>query len=265
MFTKTRPLISARSTRRSPPFTSASSAPTTSSRSTPRSSAKWFLVPAGMQANGRSCWAAMLATSAWVPSPPAAARASAPRATASLTSCHDVVAPLELDGLDAACGGLGSEVVAERLAAAGLGVPDHHRMAWRVDRLHLCDRSERATPCSRRDGDEHDGDGELQQETVGHQQHDRPYGQHDSHDDEQRHARRSCVGAPRPQRRRRRGSPAPRRDRSGSSARLRTRGPPPAPPWRASATVAATRRPGRIGVLLKRAAWPSARRTPGPR
>ena len=44
-------------------------------------------VPAGMQAKGRSCSAAIEATSAWVPSPPAAARPSAPAATASRTSC----------------------------------------------------------------------------------------------------------------------------------------------------------------------------------
>ncbi len=50
LFTNTRPLISARSTLRSPPSTNASRAPTTSSRSTPRSSAKWLRVPAGTQA-----------------------------------------------------------------------------------------------------------------------------------------------------------------------------------------------------------------------
>ena len=40
LFTNTRPFTSARSTRRSPPLTNASSAPTTSLRSTPRSRAK---------------------------------------------------------------------------------------------------------------------------------------------------------------------------------------------------------------------------------
>ena len=44
-------------------------------------------VPAGMHAKGRSCSAAIEATSAWVPSPPAAASPSAPAATASRTSC----------------------------------------------------------------------------------------------------------------------------------------------------------------------------------
>ena len=44
------PVDLARSIRRSPPSTNASRAPTTSSRSTPRSSAKWLRVPAGTHA-----------------------------------------------------------------------------------------------------------------------------------------------------------------------------------------------------------------------
>ena len=51
--------------------TNASSAPTTSSRSSPRSSARWFRVPAGTQTYGRSCSIATWATIACEPSPPA--------------------------------------------------------------------------------------------------------------------------------------------------------------------------------------------------
>ena len=71
---------------RSPPSTNASRAPTTSSRSTPRSSAKWLRVPAGMHAYGRPRSAAIAATTACEPSPPAIASASAPRSTAPRTS-----------------------------------------------------------------------------------------------------------------------------------------------------------------------------------
>ena len=75
LLTNTRPLTSARSTPRSPPSTNASSAPTTSSRSTPRSSAKWLRVPAGTQAYGSPRSAAIAATIACEPSPPAIASA----------------------------------------------------------------------------------------------------------------------------------------------------------------------------------------------
>ena len=68
------------------PSTKASRAPTTSSRSTPRSRAKSLRVPAGIHAKGRPYSAAAVATIAWVPSPPAATP-SAPAATASCTSC----------------------------------------------------------------------------------------------------------------------------------------------------------------------------------
>ena len=58
-----------------------------SSRSTPRSSAKWFRVPAGMHTNGTPCSEATPATSAWEPSPPAMPITSAPPAIASRASC----------------------------------------------------------------------------------------------------------------------------------------------------------------------------------
>ncbi len=86
LFTKTRPFTRARSTRRSWAFANTSSAPTTSSRSTPRSSAKWLRVPAGTHTNGTSCSDATPATRACEPSPPAIPSTSAPRAIASRAS-----------------------------------------------------------------------------------------------------------------------------------------------------------------------------------
>ena len=68
--------------RGSTPSVNASSAPRTSSRSRPRSSAKWFRVPAGMQTWATSRRAATVATSACEPSPPAIPMTCAPRATA---------------------------------------------------------------------------------------------------------------------------------------------------------------------------------------
>ena len=55
-------------------------------RSRPRSSAKWFRVPADTQTNGRSCSTAIEATRACEPSPPAIPRQSAPSATAPRAS-----------------------------------------------------------------------------------------------------------------------------------------------------------------------------------
>ena len=68
---------------RSTAASNASSAPTTSSRSIPRSRARWFLVPAGITTMGMPRSAAMLATSACDPSPPAMPMTSAPRSIAS--------------------------------------------------------------------------------------------------------------------------------------------------------------------------------------
>ena len=82
LFTNTRPPTVARSMVRSYPSVNASSEPTTSSRSTPRSRARWLRVPAGMHTNGTPCSPAMPATSACEPSPPAIPTASTPDATA---------------------------------------------------------------------------------------------------------------------------------------------------------------------------------------
>ena len=71
-----------RSTRSSSPSVSALRHVEGSSRSSPRSSAKWLRVPALITRKGRPCSAAMPATSAWVPSPPATPSRSAPSATA---------------------------------------------------------------------------------------------------------------------------------------------------------------------------------------
>ena len=84
LFTNARPLTRPRSMRRSCPSVNASSAPTTSLRSMPRSRAKWFRVPAGTHTYGRSCSAATAATAACDPSPPAMPRASAPARTAAV-------------------------------------------------------------------------------------------------------------------------------------------------------------------------------------
>lgn len=81
-----RPFTSATSTGRSTPLVNASSAPTTSCRSTPTSSAKWLRVPAGMQTNGSCRAAACAATIASDPSPPATPSASAPFCTAASAS-----------------------------------------------------------------------------------------------------------------------------------------------------------------------------------
>ena len=78
--TKIRSLTNARSITRSRSPVKASRAPTTSARSSPRSSARWFRVPAGMQTYGRPCSIATSATSAWEPSPPAMPITSAERA-----------------------------------------------------------------------------------------------------------------------------------------------------------------------------------------
>ena len=71
-----------RSIRSSTPSPSASRHRDGSSRSSPRSRAKWLRVPAEMTSNGMSCSAAIPATSAWVPSPPATPSRSAPSAMA---------------------------------------------------------------------------------------------------------------------------------------------------------------------------------------
>ena len=52
--------------------------PTGSSRSIPKSRARWLRVPAGTQTNASPCSAATSATTAWDPSPPAIPKASAP-------------------------------------------------------------------------------------------------------------------------------------------------------------------------------------------
>ena len=64
-----------------------------SSRSSPRSRAKWFRVPAEMTIIGMSRLAAMPATRAWVPSPPATPSRSAPMSTACLASAATSMIP----------------------------------------------------------------------------------------------------------------------------------------------------------------------------
>jgi hypothetical protein len=61
---------------RSTASVNASSAPTRSRRSTPRSSEKWFRVPAGTHTNGGPASSATAATTARAPSPPATPSAS---------------------------------------------------------------------------------------------------------------------------------------------------------------------------------------------
>ena len=73
------------STRRSGPA-KASSAATGSDRSSPRSPAKWFLVPDGTHTNGTSASTATAATTPSDPSPPATPTASAPSTTARRAS-----------------------------------------------------------------------------------------------------------------------------------------------------------------------------------
>ena len=86
MFTNGRPFTSPRSTRRSTASPKASSAPMTSSRSRPRSSAKWLKVPAGTTTKGMSRAEATLATAASEPSPAATPIASDPSAMACSAS-----------------------------------------------------------------------------------------------------------------------------------------------------------------------------------
>ena len=72
--------------RRSTPSVSPSRQLAGSSRSSPRSRAKWLRVPAEMTIIGMSRAAAIPATSAWVPSPPATPSRSAPRSAACRAS-----------------------------------------------------------------------------------------------------------------------------------------------------------------------------------
>jgi hypothetical protein len=111
------PLTAARSIRRSTPSANASTAPTTSLRSSPRSSAKWCRVPAGTHMYGTLCRAAAEATSAWEPSPPATPIASAPRAMASSASWSRSSPGPQDDRLDAAPLAFLGEVEPLRLAA----------------------------------------------------------------------------------------------------------------------------------------------------
>ena len=82
-----------RSIRCSTPSVRASRQVAGSSRSSPRSIAKWLRVPALITRNGRSCSAAIPATSACVPSPPATPSRSAPSATACWASAATSTIP----------------------------------------------------------------------------------------------------------------------------------------------------------------------------
>ena len=118
----------ARSTRRSPPSTNASRAPTTSSRSTPRSSAKWLRVPAGTHAYGSPNSAATAATIACEPSPPAIASPSAPRSTASRTSTSRSSPAFSSIGSMPRFARLLSERETLRLPPAGARIEEQHRI-----------------------------------------------------------------------------------------------------------------------------------------
>ena len=120
LFTKTRPLTTPRSTLRSP-RPRRRPAPRRRRTGPPqvqREVIPWS--PAGMQANGRSCSAAIPATMACVPSPPAAASASAPSATAFCTS-STVDAVGEFDRFDPPASGFLCEVHLQSLAAPDIG------------------------------------------------------------------------------------------------------------------------------------------------
>ena len=119
------PFTSARSTIRSPPSTNASSAPTGSSRSTPRSSARWLRVPTGMQAKGnRSRGSGRHDRLGPVP-------AGRRERVGSVREC-----PLrerfkghlesQLDRLDPAPASLVGDAKPLRLAIAGFGVEEQH-------------------------------------------------------------------------------------------------------------------------------------------
>ena len=126
MFTKTRPLTSARSMVTSTPSRNAAREPGTSSRSMPRSSAKWFRVPAGTTTKGIPCRLATEATRACDPSPPAIPIRSAPPAIASSASSSRSSPGQQHDRLDAAGPALGHQAEPFGLGAAGLRV---HRAA----------------------------------------------------------------------------------------------------------------------------------------
>ena len=137
------------------PSTNASSAPTTSSRSTPRSSAKWLRVPAGTHAYGSPSSAATLATTACEPSPPAIARPSAPRSTAPRTSTSRSSPGFSSIGRCHVTSLLG-ELEAFGLPAAGARIEEKHRSArrLRVRQIHM-DRKGGAR-CRQRHQEAHD-------------------------------------------------------------------------------------------------------------
>ena len=240
---------------RSPPSTNASSAPTTSSRSTPRSSAKWLRVPAGMHAYGSPRSAAIAATIACEPSPPAIASASAPRSTA--------LADERLEVLAAGSSSIGSiprarassaSVKRSALPPPELRVEEQHRLARRRRARQIHVDGERGTRRRQR-----------------HQQprDDQQIGERRPADDEQHHGagerqrrRRSAPPRARPRAAARRTRPPrrrPARSRAGPG-RAGTRSPPrrrrativAAPTT--SATIAASRR--RISAPHDAREWP---------
>ena len=161
LLTKTRPFTSARSMRRSTAAPKASRAATTSSRSRPRSRAKWLRVPAGTQTRGTSAAIATLATSACEPSPPAMPITSAPRSIALLRELEQVVPGLEDHRLDAAAAALLDQREPLRLPAAGPRVHDEDAVRCRShlgarDRL----RPQRPAIAAERVADEDGGPGE---------------------------------------------------------------------------------------------------------
>ena len=132
--------------RRSTPSVKASNAPTTSSRSSPRSSAKWFRVPAGMQTWGTSRRAATVATSACDPSPPAMPMTSAPRAMALSASSRRSSPGRRTIGSMPRRRASAGEIEALGLATAGLQVDDQRRRAGSARRHDRGGDASRAPP-----------------------------------------------------------------------------------------------------------------------
>src|ERR1700758_4692041 len=109
---------------RSTPSVNASSAPVTSRRSTPTSSAKWLRVPAGTHTNGIPCAAAPPATPATAPPPPARRALAGQRG--------QVLAPVQDDGLDPGAAGPPGQPGARRLAVTRPRVDEQHGPARRI-------------------------------------------------------------------------------------------------------------------------------------
>ena len=120
--------------RRSTASSKASSAPTTSSRSSPRSRAKWFRVPAGMHTRGTSARMATDATNACEPSPPAMPMTSAPRSIAAWASSSRSSPGWSTTGSMPRSPALVGQPELLGLPAPGLQVHDEDALTGRADR-----------------------------------------------------------------------------------------------------------------------------------